>query len=160
MGHLTYGISGEDPAMFTDPRFATLGLHHARVQVSWDLLTHTDAARYPGLASERARLSVWLAAARRAHIDDVLVAIKASRDTRGELPDAATYADGLHRLFAWLDQRGAGDLVHALSPWNEPDRSVATRADAARPARSTASCATSAGHVAAPRSPATSPTGA
>ncbi len=41
-----------------------------------------------------------------------------------ELPDAALYTDGLQRLLAWIDGRGAGSLVKAISPWNEPNLSV------------------------------------
>jgi hypothetical protein len=124
---MTYGVSGEDPRMFADPRFAALGLHDARVQVSWDLAVHTGPA-YPGLAAERVRLARWLADAPAAGIRRVLLAIKPSRDLPGAQPGAA-YGGALAALLAWIDARGAGDLVTAISPWNEPDAAPSTRAD-------------------------------
>ena len=124
---LIYGISGEDPRMFADPRFAALGLHDARVQASWDLAVDTGPA-YPGLAAERVRLAQWLADARAAGIRRVLLAVKPSRDLPDEQPGAA-YAGALAALLAWIDARGAGDLVTAISPWNEPDAAPSTRAD-------------------------------
>lgn len=124
---LTFGISGEDPRMFADPRFAALGLRDARVQASWDLAVHTGPA-YPGLAAERVRLAQWLVAARAAGIRRVLLAVKPSRDLPAAQPEAA-YASALAGLLAWIDARGGGDLVTAISPWNEPDIAPSTRAD-------------------------------
>jgi len=128
-GHprLEYGISGEDPRMFADPRFAALGLHDARVQVSWDLAVH-DGPGYPGLADERRRLAAWLAEAPSAGIRDVLLAVKPSRDEPRAAPGAA-YAPALARLIDWVDARGGGRLVRAVSPWNEPDAAPSTSAD-------------------------------
>ncbi len=124
---LIFGISGEDPRMFTDPRFAALGLRDARVQASWDLAVHTGAA-YPGLALERARLATWLVDARAAGIRRLLLAVKPSRDDPAVQPGSA-YGDAVARLLAWIDARGAGDLISAISPWNEPDATASTRAD-------------------------------
>lgn len=117
--------------MFADSRFEAFGLRQARVQVSWDLLIDTRAAQFPGLAVERERLARWFAAARAAGIRDVLLAIKSSRDVPAELPDPALYTDGVSRLLTWIDGLGAGSLVKAISPWNEPNLSGATRAQPA-----------------------------
>lgn len=118
-----FGISGERPETFADPRYRALGLRHARVQASWDLLLpeRAGAARYPGLADERARLAAWLRAARAAGVRDVLLAVKASRDRPRERPGPGRYADGVRRLLGWIDAQGAGELVRAVSPWNEPN---------------------------------------
>lgn len=119
---LVIGISGERPEAFADPRLRALHLRAARVQASWDLALpeRADAVAYPGLADERARLAAWLAAAPRAGVRDVLLALKTSRD--GEpAPDAATYRRGLDALLAWVAGHPGGALVRAVSAWNEPN---------------------------------------
>lgn len=127
-----FGLSGEQPAALSDPRYRALGLTNARVQASWDLVlpAHADAALYRGLADERTRLVAWFTAARAAGVRDVLLAVKASRDLPDDRPDTATYADGIGRLLAWLDGQGFGNLIGAVSAWNEPDLGDASAAGA------------------------------
>ena len=131
---LVYGISGERPEAWRDSRLRALDLRHARVVVSWDLVARgrslgdaPDAVRFPGLADEQRRLRAWFAAARAAGIDDVLLAVKASRDRPRELPDPARYGAALRALLEWVADEGRGVRVAAVSPWNEPELSSATR---------------------------------
>ena len=84
---LAFGLSGERPEALSDPRFRALGLRRARVVVSWDLAdrgersgAEPDAGRFPGLADEHLRLLAWLRAAKASSIDDVLIAVRSSRD--------------------------------------------------------------------------------
>ncbi len=134
---VVFGLSGERPEVFADPRYRALGLRYARVQASWDLLlpAHASATRYPGLADERQRLAAWFVAARAAGVREVLLAVKASRDLPRERPDAEAYSEGAGRLVAWLDGQGFGALITAVSAWNEPNLRDADAAGAERAGR-------------------------
>jgi hypothetical protein len=127
---LLLGISDERPESLGDPRLRALGVRHARVQASWDLLLpeRSDPARFPALADERRRVAAWLAAARASGMREVLLALKASRDLPDEAPTPERHRAGLAALLAWIDAQGAGGLVGAISPWNEPNLVAATRA--------------------------------
>ena len=127
---LAYGLSGEQPAAFVDPRFRALKLTRARVQISWDLFTHRDLERFPGIADEQRRFGQWLAAARAAGISNVLLAFKASRDQPGRLPTRREYEAGVLKVLASVDAKGDGQMIDSISAWNEPDLVPAT---AARP---------------------------
>lgn len=131
---IVYGISGEQPAAFRDPRLRALGLRYARAQVSWDLAVRgprdgdaPDPDRFPALAHEHARLLALLADARAAGIRDLLIAVKPSRERPGLRPSPARYARSVRVLLDSLERRGAGDLIRSVSPWNEPNLSSATR---------------------------------
>ena len=129
---IVYGLSGERPEALGDLRFRALRMRHARVLVSWDLAVRggrrgvPQASRFPALADEYARLLAWFEAARAADIRDVLLAVKTSREEAGRRPSAAEYETALKRLLDVLDRVGAGDLIRAISPWNEPELSSAT----------------------------------
>src|SRR5829696_8024303 len=70
------GIADQKPTMFGDPRFAELGIAHARVQVPWDVMTHPD---------QLAELDQWLAAAERTGVQP-LISFGHSRSERRLLP--------------------------------------------------------------------------
>jgi hypothetical protein len=70
------GIADQKPDMFTDARFAGLGLQHARLSVSW------DALRYPWQTAE---LDAWMQAAHARGIDP-LITFGHSRENSRSLP--------------------------------------------------------------------------
>ena len=84
-----------------------------------------DRARFPALADEHRRLLQWLAAARSAGVRELLVAVKPSRDLSSLRPSRARYERSVRALLGWLDRAGYGDLVKAVSAWNEPNLSSA-----------------------------------
>ena len=132
---VTGGIADDQPAALADPRLRALGLRQARVTVSWDLAVRgprpgaaPDAARFPALADEHRRLQTWLAEARRAGLSRILVAIRSSRGSGGTAPSRERYRAAVRSLLRWLDRIGYGKSIEAVSAWNEPNLSGATRA--------------------------------
>lgn len=115
----TWGLSGEIPASFSDPRFRALGVKAARVQVSWDLFSNPEAASMPGLLDERRRLKAWFSEAQKAGVQKTMVSFKASRDTPDYLPDLKEYRQGTTKVLKVIERWGY--KVSQLSPWNEPD---------------------------------------
>jgi hypothetical protein len=102
------GIGDQQPAMFTDPLFAPLGVRIARVVAPWNVMrTH------------RGELATWLQAARAARVEP-LVAFEHERgdrcpDSPCRLPSVRAYARqvrAFRRAFPW---------VRAITPWNEPN---------------------------------------
>src|SRR5918998_2790005 len=97
------GIGEQELAMFSDPRFAALGLGHVRVVVPYDV------ACRPGVAQQY--VDTWLAAAGRAGARP-LVAF-ASSWRRWDLPSYRTYlrcVRAFHARYPW---------VRDFNPWNE-----------------------------------------
>jgi hypothetical protein len=104
------------------------------VTVSWDLAIRgarsgaaPDAARFPALADEHRRLQAWLAEARRAGLTRILIAIRSSRGSGGVAPSRERYRGAVRALVRWLDRIGYGKSIEAVSAWNEPNLSGATR---------------------------------
>ena len=114
------GYGDQHPEMFSDPRFAALGIRDSRVVVEWDTFAFEDKAR---------RLDAWMAAARAAGVRP-LVAIEHSWTLGRQrmVPSARQYAT----LFRALRQRYPE--VRTFSPWNEanhPSQPTARRPDLA-----------------------------
>jgi len=112
------GISENSPNMFADPLFQSLGVRHARVVVSYDVMTRRD--------DELDRLDRHLDAAQAARVQ-VLVSFEHSRGDASRcnqrryqrqrvcrLPSARIYQRNVRAFFARF--RGQ---VAAFSPWNE-----------------------------------------
>jgi hypothetical protein len=99
------GIGDQKPDMFSDSRFAWLGLRHVRLVVSWDVLS---------VPWERAWADQWLAAAR-AEGAEPLVAFGHSWYglNRRELPSVAAYRRAFHAF------RARYPWVRDYTPWNE-----------------------------------------
>ncbi|HEU4977686.1 MAG TPA: hypothetical protein VFT42_02210 [Solirubrobacteraceae bacterium] len=99
------GIGDQKPDMFSDPRFAWLGVRHVRLVVSWDVMS---------VPWERAWTDQWLADA---HADGTqpLVAFGHSWYglNRRELPSVADYRR------AFLAFRARYPWVRDYTPWNE-----------------------------------------
>ena len=100
------GISDQDPATFSDPRFTALGMRYARLITPWN-----------SVFSEPERLDNWLQAAKAAGIDP-LVAFNHGRGDQCPakpcaLPSVAQYAAAFrafHLKYPW---------VRTIQPWNE-----------------------------------------
>lgn len=99
------GMGDQKAAMFSDPRFAWLGIRRARLVVSWDVVKRPR---------ELAQVDAWLAAARSAGVTP-LVAFGHDWDPRRrrQLPGPRTYRSALLRF------RARYPWVHEYTPWNE-----------------------------------------
>lgn len=105
-GRALFGIGDQDPAVFSDPRFAWLGVRSARVIVPW------DATRHHG---DLARAEWWLDAARAAGVEP-LVAFNQSSKHENLLPTMSSYEGAVRaflRKFPW---------VNHYQPWNEENQ--------------------------------------
>jgi hypothetical protein len=102
-GALVIGIGDQKPDMFSDPRFAAMGIAHARLAVSWDVLQHDD---------ERQALDTWLTDARAAGVQP-LVGFTHSRADRRLLPTPSRFKYEF-RLF-----RARYPWVTTFATWNE-----------------------------------------
>jgi hypothetical protein len=105
----TIGIAEQKPEMFSDARFAQLGITHVRLNVAWDVLkSKRDAAA----------LDDYMALAD-AHGASVLVTIDRSRapTTRHKLPSVTDYRKQLSALHKRYPR------VREFSAWNEANHS-------------------------------------
>ena len=109
--HYEIGIGEQQAQMFSDPRFAALGLEHVRVMTPYDVACRPSAHRY--------YLDIWLDAAERAGVRP-LVAFSFSwqRWRRWKLPTYRTYL----RCFRAFRARYPG--VWDFNPWNEANHSA------------------------------------
>jgi hypothetical protein len=96
-------MGDQKPDMFADPRFAELGLRHARLQVAWDW-ARTDW--------QVAELDAWLGAARRAGVQP-LVTFGHSRVQRRSLPEPFRFVAAFRRF------RARYPWVRTFATWNE-----------------------------------------
>ncbi len=98
-------VGDQKPAMFSDPRFAWLGVRHSRLVVSWTV------ARTPW---ERALVDQWLFAARLSGVRPLVAFGHAwGGPTRRTLPSVRAYGRAV-RAF-----RGRYPWVRDYTPWNE-----------------------------------------
>jgi hypothetical protein len=97
------GIADQKPAMFTDERFADLGIQHARVQVAWDVFSH------PLQVEE---LDRWLTAAKAAGVQP-LISFGHSRVERRTLPSPSRFKYEFRRF------RERYPWVTTFATWNE-----------------------------------------
>jgi hypothetical protein len=99
------GMGDQKAAMFSDPRFAELGIRRARLVVSWDVVSNPQ---------ELAQVDAWLEAARSARVTP-LVAFGHdwAEAKRRVLPGPKTYRK------AFLRFRARYPWVREYTPWNE-----------------------------------------
>ena len=103
---LTLGISDQNSATFTDPRFAPLRLRHARFVTPWNAIW-----------ADPAGLDAWLGAARSAGVQP-LVSFEHARGDR--CPDRPCTAPSLIQFVeAFAAFRARYPWIHEYSPWNE-----------------------------------------
>src|SRR3954451_14204185 len=99
------GMGDQKPEMFTDARFRWLGVRHARIVVSWNVMAST---------SERRWAAGWLGAARAARVEPLISFGHAwSGPQRKRLPSVAAYRSAFTRF------RSAYPWVRTYIPWNE-----------------------------------------
>jgi hypothetical protein len=108
------GIADQKPDMFSDPRFAQLGIKRARIDVAYDVLLD---------AGQTAALDQWMNAAQAAGVQ-VLVTFDRSRRAgrKSFRPDTYSLVKQFNRL------RARYPFVKEWVTWNEPNLSqTATR---------------------------------
>ncbi len=115
---LTVGIGENDPVMFTDPSFAGLGAKHARLVVSWNVMTRHGS-------DEIDRVSDYIGAAQAAGVKPLVTFEHARGDAsicnrrrnrrkaQCRLPSASAYRRNI-TLF-----RNRFPYVRQIAPWNE-----------------------------------------
>jgi hypothetical protein len=103
-GALVIGIGDQKPDMFGDPRFAALGIEHARVAVSWDVLQHDW---------EREQLDAWLAAAHAEGVEPLVGFSHARGDRRRVLPSPSRLK------YEFRQFRARYPWVTTFATWNE-----------------------------------------
>lgn len=102
----TFGLADYEPATFSDPRVAALGVHTARDVVPWNVAL---------VPRDRAAVTAWLAAVRRASITPLITFQHA--DNNGRAPSKAQFLRAFlsfRALFGWVDE---------FCPWNEATHS-------------------------------------
>jgi hypothetical protein len=104
---LLVGIGDQEPYMFHDPRFQTLGIRYARLSIGWNALQSRSQAR---------ALNSWLTAARADYVQP-LVSFERSRSAsaRKQLPTPAELGRQfrlLHARYPWIKD---------FATWNEAD---------------------------------------
>lgn len=102
---VVYGIGDQKVGMFTDPRFAKLGLGHARRVVAWDAFE---------VGWQRRELKRWMNAAQAAGVEPLIAFTRSRREGRERvLPSpqrlARTFRE-FRRRYRWVDH---------YTPWNE-----------------------------------------
>jgi hypothetical protein len=103
---LTLGISDQNPATFSDPRFPPLHLHQARFVTPWN-----------SIWADPEGLDAWLRAARRAGVQP-LVSFEHARSDR--CPDRPCTPPSLIQFVqAFAAFRARYPWIHEYSPWNE-----------------------------------------
>jgi hypothetical protein len=100
---LAIGIGDQKADMFDDPRFAELGVRHARLAVGWDALHHKWQVD---------QLDSWLAGAKRAGVEP-LIGLWHSRTQRRKLPTPEQFKYEFRRL------RERHPWVTTYAVWNE-----------------------------------------
>jgi polysaccharide biosynthesis protein PslG len=110
-GAVTIGIGSNDASMFSDPRFAALHIHTARVVLPWDVATsRADRGVMQGFRA-------WLSAAEADHVSP-LVSFGADWTS----PRADSYAPSIsqyeHAVKTFLRRF---PKIRNYTAWNEPD---------------------------------------
>jgi hypothetical protein len=98
------GIADQKPTMFVDPRFAELGIRHARLAVGWDVLTDRRSAE---------ELDTWLAHAQQLGVQPLISFMHSRGANRRALPSPLR----MRREFRRLRERYPWVTTYAT--WNE-----------------------------------------
>jgi hypothetical protein len=110
-GGFQLGVGEQGTAMFKDPRFAAIGIRHARLVTAWDVGCHAGP--------ERDWFEQWLAAAVQAKVRPLVAFSFSVRNpkARWRLPSYRTY----RRCFRAFRKRYP--VVRDFNPWNEANHS-------------------------------------
>lgn len=101
----TVGISDQNTAFFSDPKFLALHIHEARLVVPWDVASAADEK------GELNYVAAWLASAQ---ADGVKPLISFGTNNKGA-PTVHQYAVAVKAFIKRFPQ------VHQYTAWNEPD---------------------------------------
>jgi hypothetical protein len=103
------GIADQKPDMFSDPRFAQLGIKRARIDVAYDVLLD---------ANQTAALDQWMSAAQAAGVQVLVTFDRSRRPGRKSFrPDTYSLVKQFNRL------RARYPFVKEWVTWNEPNLS-------------------------------------
>jgi hypothetical protein len=109
-GAAVIGIADSNTAMFSDPRFAALGVTTARVVVPWDVVTRR--ADRQDLANFRA----WYGAAQRAHVTPLIsFGADFTNPAANYVPTVSQYKAAVTAFLKDFPQ------IKLYMAWNEPD---------------------------------------
>ncbi len=104
------GIGDQNPGMFSDPRFAALGIKTARDIVPWDIVTRR--ADRGDLAAFRA----WLKAAEQAHVSPLIsFGADFTNPAANYVPTLGQYKKAVKAFLKDFPQ------IKTYTAWNEPD---------------------------------------
>jgi hypothetical protein len=111
------GISENQPSMFGDPLFKSIGIKHARIVVGWDVVTRggydlTRVAQYIGEA-DAAGVEPLVAIEHTRGDASKCNLRKNYKTTICKLPTAKAYEAALRAFLAMFP------TVHVIAPWNE-----------------------------------------
>lgn len=116
-GAVVIGIGDNNPAMFSDPRFAALDITTARYTIPWDVVTRR---------ADRADLNAfrgWLSAAQQAHVNPLIsFGADFTNPAANYVPTVAQYKTAVKAFLKDFPQ------IKLYTPWNEPDFSYRTLA--------------------------------
>jgi hypothetical protein len=99
------GMGDQSPAMFSDPRFLALGIHEARLSVSWDVATARSRR------AELAAVRIWLNDASKAGVTPLIT----FSGIGNYIPNVRQYTTAVVAFIHKFRE------VKRYTPWNEPD---------------------------------------
>jgi hypothetical protein len=102
---VTVGISDQNTGFFSDPRFAALNIHEARLVVPWDVAS----ASYQ--RGELGFVASWISAAQTAHVNPLI----SFGDNHKYVPSVHQYTVAVRAFIKRFP------TVHQFTAWNEPD---------------------------------------
>jgi Glycosyl hydrolase catalytic core len=109
-GAVVIGIADQSPSMFSDPRFAELGITTAREVVPWDVVTR------PADRSDLAAFRVWLRAAQDAHVTPLIsFGADFTNPAANYVPTVSQYRSAVKAFLKDFPQ------LKTFTAWNEPD---------------------------------------
>jgi hypothetical protein len=116
-GAVVIGIGDDNPAMFSDPRFAALDVTTARYTLPWDIVTRR--ADRGDLTAFRA----WLSAAQTAHVSPLIsFGADFTNPAANYVPTVSQYKTAVNAFMKDFPQ------IKLYTAWNEPDFSYRTLA--------------------------------
>jgi hypothetical protein len=99
------GMSDQNAAFFSDPKFTALHIHEARLVVPWDV------ASSPSQRSALSDVSAWLSAASATNVSPLI----SFGDNHKYVPNVHQYVIAVRAFLKRFPQ------VHQYTAWNEPD---------------------------------------
>ncbi len=101
------GIGDQSPAMFSDPRFLALGVHEARLNVSWNVATARSRR------AELAAVGTWLNDASEAGVTPLIT-----------FSGIGPYVPNVRQYTAAVVALSTSSRRSSATPWNNPTGSI------------------------------------